>query len=230
VVPNQYQQRFHSLLAKFLARHIVESRNKDVLSLFAQKKDVKYGWGGLFFRFKKGRWRIEVSYEQHTAQISDLERGGHWFEVLVGVAFQMAGADEVRCRVKWAWSEQSLAGIRHSHSQRGVQAGQHPHMTDADVLVRFGPRIIAASCKAGENVKMQRAKREIEAVANATMGRFCLPVLVEPKVISNIRQQSIEARQGAVILDLQDLIDPHILREVIESAFKARATLSRQDA
>jgi hypothetical protein len=139
------------------------------------------------------------------------QQGGYWFELLVATAFLAAGADEVHRGVQWDWPK-----------KRQFKTA----MTEVDVLARFKHRFIAISCKIGGDEKIVQPKREIEAVARAGMGRFCIPILARPKVSDYIIGQSVESNRGAVVLDLRYMDNPEALYSTLERIFKKRSTVT----
>lgn len=225
MVPKASKRESYLLLAQFLAKHLAAGGGRDILQLFANLQDVIYRWGSMRFCHRdRDRW-IELHVDSKHATLHETGADGGCFERMVGCILQLAGADEVRCQVKWQWPTHWLARIQAAHVRKGIQPRQ-PHMDEADVLARFGYRFVAISCKAGRHVSLAKAKREIEAVANTTMGRFCLPILARPHVDDNHREIRKTTRRGAILIDLRDLVDPATFRAVIEEAFVLRSTLA----
>lgn len=148
-----------------------------------------------------------VRFQEEKAKVRIDRVGGYWFEFLVGAALLDAGADEVRVGVKWQWPKRA-----------------EPR-TDADVLVRWGYWFLAVSCKVG-SVRLGPALREIEAVASSGVGRFAIPILAKPRTDPTAIKDSLQARKGAVLLDLQIIVDPERLRETIERIVRVRRTTS----
>jgi hypothetical protein len=153
---------------------------------------------------KRNGW---VRFQGEKARVQIDRVGGYWFECLVGAAFLDAGADEVRVGVKWQWPKRA-----------------EPR-AEADVLVRWEYWFLAVSCKVGR-VQLGQALREIEALASSGVGRFAIPILVKPRTDPQAIEQSLQAKKGAVLLDLQIIADRERLKETIERIIRVRRTTS----
>lgn len=125
---------------------------------------------------------------------------GNWFELLVAYALVEAGADDVRCNIKIAWS---------SH-----EVGTEHFKNEIDVVGRIGHRFVAISCKSGNKLDAGAAMREIHSVANDCLGRFCLPVLARP-YLKQAEEHELARRQ----IDLNTLSDPEVFRAFLENEF-----------
>ncbi|HID29982.1 MAG TPA: hypothetical protein EYP19_08255 [Desulfobacterales bacterium] len=195
------QKDFLGLLTQFYSRYVRENECK---SIRLTNLDCQ---GGSLRIFNDGQIEVKLN-GKHQNGFFPRQFGGYPFEILVANAFKSAGADEVRHNVKWDWPQ---------HSQLGGT------MDEVDVLARFGTRFVAVSCKAGRNVSIVQARREIEAVIKSGLGRFGIPILVRPFVKDQgIIRRSLKSRNEAHVLDLRYLETPHKLRSILGQIFKLR--------
>lgn len=228
-VPSDKEKQFFPMLAKLLARFVSAEPQANILALFDDRQAITMDWGSLSFReLSASETIVSVSYEKQTSKMK-IDQGGKWLEVLVAVIFSLAGADEVRYQVKWDWRPRSL-GVAPSmpapeNGQPRVQQAIE-HMHEADVLARFGHRVVAVSCKAGRKANLSKARKEIEALANVCLGRLCLPVLVSLMISPSQRDSSFTDNRSAILLGLQDLADPAELKNTLLKAFQSRSTLA----
>ena len=194
------QKGFLKLLLDFLNHYISEHRWQGV-SLYVE---CEHG------AIRRERKQVAVEFPFGKERKGNLpEEGGYWLEILAAYAL-MRIAEEVRYGIKWSWSSNELKGAS--------------FRDEIDVLAKLGHRFVAVSCKAGKNVSLTRAKREIEAVASLCMGRFCLPLLVRPRY--DYIKESIESKRGAAILDIRYLADTRKLKETLEEIFRNRSAFS----
>jgi hypothetical protein len=166
--------------------------------------------------------QVEQDGEQASARASMQTTGGHWFETLTAAAFLRVGADEIRYRIEWDWPAGDKPTMR---SPSPGKKPKKPKKDEIDVLARFQHRFIAISCKAGKNIKNSQARKEIEATANHCMGRFCIPILLRPRVSPKAMEASLKARGGAVLLDIAAIADPKELRDRLHRIFQSRRSL-----
>ena len=197
------QQGFLNLLARFLVRYLQQHSAKGI-----GFRDLECNDGFLKVYSSYAEVKLDNQIKKGSLSQQD-KKGGYWFELLVANAFWAAGADEVHRSVKWDWPKK--------RQFKGA-------MTEVDVLARFNHRFIAISCKIGPNIA--QPKREIEAMARAGMGRFCIPILARPKVSEREMQTSIESNMGAVVLDIRYLVEPEVLSSTLERIFNKRSTVT----
>ncbi len=150
-------------------------------------------------------WLLRTSGRHYRGTIDTGQ--GTWFEEVVAMALQAAGADEVRMGMKWA-------------RQGGNNAA---FLDEIDVAARFRHRYVAVECKTGiAGFTLRPLKRGIEARARR-LGRLTLPILVLPTVSGHHRKEALQQRQGAVILGLADVADPRRLRAHLDAIWHARS-------
>jgi hypothetical protein len=159
---------------------------------------------------------VTVSYGGKRMMAAMPDQGGVWLEEIATVAFQRAGAEELRTSVVWKWPRGVLQG-----------ASGQPRC-EADVLARFGHRYLAVECKAGITVTTSKASKSIEAVALAGLGRFGIPVVVRPIIYPEMMRDSFESKSSAVLLDLAVLLDTDQLRRILQKVFLTRSTFDAE--
>ena len=195
------QKDFLELLTQFYSRYVRENECKYIT---LTNLDCR---GGTLRIFNDGQIEVKLDGNRQNG-FFPRQYGGYWFEIMAANAFLSAGADEVRHNVKWDWPQ---------HGQLGGT------MDEVDVIARFGTRFLAVSCKAGKNVSIAKARREIEAVAKSKLGRFAIPILVRPFVKDQgIIRRSLQSRNEAHGLDLRYIETPHKLRSTLGQIFKRR--------
>lgn len=199
--PADRREDFLQLLARFLARY-VEEQGVDRIQL----RDLIQCRNGEL-RVTKDSVKVRLDGSQRQGEVKTV--GGYWLEMLTAHAFLSAGADQARYGVKWSWPEGIEAKLR-SREQTF-----RTFKDDVDVLARFQHSFVAASCKAGRVEGRGPACREIEAIAQAGMGRFCVPVLVQPRIQDRAIDLSLKDPRRAALLDLRYLADPQKLHEAI---------------
>ncbi len=94
---------------------------------------------------------------------------GENFEMLVGHAILSSGADDVRVRIRTKWSGKTQEHLEKKHKK-------DTHMTDVDVVARFGGDYFVISCKGGGGAKQRETAKELKAVKNI-FGRFAVPLV-----------------------------------------------------
>jgi hypothetical protein len=176
-------------------------------------------------------WRLVVTaacrHGKSELSLGDDFGHGGWFEQLVAALFAAAGASEVRCNIKWAW-------LRPCEPDGHVEVVPLAQRTEVDVVARFGPRFVVASCKTGklrdpatvrqpgEPLALDEAFREIEAVAAMGFGRFAIPVLAVPWFRGDLTR-AWRPRQGVAPIDLSILKEPALTCKWVEMQASDRA-------
>lgn len=154
-----------------------------VLQMFSDLKDA--GGSLRSFPFKSFNYKtISFSREGDQANISvkrgnysfNMEKGGFWFEKVVGFAALKAGADDVRVGVKTAWSSTTEAFLMSKHSSGPDTESDKQFMTDIDVVVKKGINYYAISCKATEARELEQTTDEAVAFASV-LSRFVVPMV-----------------------------------------------------
>jgi len=139
-------------------------------------------------------------------------RGGFWFEEVIAATFVTAGADEVRVGMEWEWPAEILERPRTKPlSQRD----------EIDIVARFGPRVVAVSCKMERKPSIAAARREIVSAALTCLGRFALPLLVLQRFASPLPMD----QASATVVDLAMLHEVP-LRDTLDRIWTARSTFS----
>lgn len=138
---------------------------------------------------------------------------GDVFEELVGYVFAKLDADDVNVRVRTRWSEKTEKFLINKY-------GMTPHMTDIDVVARFGVNYYVISCKAGKVSDFDHVTREVSAAGKALFGRFTVPL------VSHFLYSEVEPmlKNGVWIFGYKTLINQDSIRELIEKAIKERRT------
>jgi hypothetical protein len=163
---------------------------------------------GLSARESYRRLELEWGGRRH---ILSLPGGrGDWLDPLAALCFADAGADDVAVQVQWSWS----AGER-----------ADAHMRDEiDVVCRFEERWVAVSCKAGkrdaEPAGQWREREMHRTVTVATLGTFCLPLVVIPSATPGECERSLGSDLPAYLVNMEILGDPTRLRRWVERAFE----------
>jgi len=203
----KYQKHFWVLLTQFFDRYVKEG-GKDFRLTNLKCTNGYLKPIGKFFEVK-----LDNQIEKLEIRLSE---GGFWFESMVAGCFLFAGANEIMCNIKWDWP----GGIAYT-AYKGKT-----FMNEVDVICRINHRFIAISCKLGQN-QIAKPKREIEAVARAGLGRFCIPIFIRPKISDDMIEESINSNRGAVLLDIEYIAYPDRLKDTLIKAFKSRTTSER---
>jgi hypothetical protein len=156
---------------------------------------------------------IEMSGHKIQFQIT----GGQWFEELVGYQFLRAGADAVSVRVRVSWSDaaQSVLESRYEHVT---------HRNDIDVIARFKGKYFMISCKSGNKSGVGKECELAEFHAN-TVAHFAVPM------VCFLRHNAIPSQISKMkpcVFGHQTFLNPELLRELCEQAYRARQTTRNQ--
>ncbi|RME03843.1 MAG: hypothetical protein D6812_04860, partial [Deltaproteobacteria bacterium] len=144
-----------------------------------------------------------ISFRGRRERISQTLVGGYWLEALAAQAFLDAGVDEIMRGVTFLDEERSR------------------FVVEIDLIVRWGFRFLAVSCKAGQG-GMAQARHEIETMAAHRLGTLALPILVRPRLGGQVQERLLEGGDGALLIDLPTLLDRSRLRRWVEVAFRKR--------
>ncbi len=147
-----------------------------------------------------------ITFRGRRERISQALVGGYWLEALAAQAFLDAGVNEIMRGVTFFDEEGSRSVV------------------EIDLIVRWGFRFLAVSCKAGQGGMVQ-ARHEIETMATHRLGKLALPILLRPRFGEQIQERSLEAGNGALLIDLPTILDRSRLRRWIEMAFRNRNLL-----
>jgi hypothetical protein len=110
-----------------------------------------------------------IDFTTKSKQVQWSLRQGEWFERLMGYVLIKSGADEVQCRIRTQWSEETAKHLTGKY-QQGV------FMSDIDVVGRFGSDYYVISCKTTKKQQVRKLVGEVQAVASL-FGRFAVPLL-----------------------------------------------------
>jgi len=200
---------FLTALGRFLDAYMKENS----LSALPRKLDgASCSRGRLVVR----GYDVTLEFEGRTRKSKLSLSGGRWFEKVVAICFVQAGAEEVRVNLKWAWPK----------GTRVITPGgvEDTWRDEVDVIARFGHRFVAVSCTIDNEAANAKA-RAVAPVADRGLGRFAIPVVVLPRVAPARVRESLDAKQGAVFLDLGIVADPLELRNNLRTIWSQRRTL-----
>lgn len=155
---------------------------------------------------------VTVTVGQTQVKQSIAVKHGFWFEDVVAQLLLRAGADEIRIGTKFPWP-------RDLHVTKPGS-----HLTELDVLARFGSHFFCASCKAVRGGWSQDA-RNTEAETGTYLGRFAMPLIIRPWLDPSMRANHEFPKSGAAFMDLRDMLDPDSLRARLDKIWKVRSTL-----
>ncbi len=207
---------FFLLLAEFFLCMIENTGKKDwnLGSVIAQ--NCQCGGHRSFVR-KSGTMRlVEIFHKERSLKVNVNDWKSSQFEEMVAHLFLNCGADEACLNIKWEWP---LAYSKELTMATGIKENMQQ---EVDVAVRFGPYILAVSCKSGTQVKLQQECREIEATTMAGFGRQAIPVIVVLRTDSHLMEKSLKAKKGVVIMDFQSIAAPGSLSEKLRTIFESR--------
>lgn len=205
------QQRFYSLLAKFMYRHLLERKKRgEPLTNVNLTESLECEGGKCLPSGERVCVTLDGNGESIIMPQKESE-GGFWFEQLAAHSILGAGADEAQVGVEWAWPEEIS-----KKAQREI------HKNEIDVLAKFGHRFVAISCKAGKR-SLSREKSEISSVSK-NMGNFCIPILAVP-LIKQQRKDPLEDDR-VKMMDLETLSDINKLASFLKEAFMSYSTSS----
>jgi len=161
-------------------------------------------------------WRsasIEMSGQRIIFQVT----GGQWFEELVGYQLLQAGAEAVSVRVRVGWSDASQSKLEtlHDHVK---------HRNDIDVIARFKGKYFMISCKSGNKVKVGK-ECELAEFHAKTVAHFAVPMVCFLKH-NGIPSQNSKTK--IFVFGHQTLLNPELLRDLCEQAYRARQTTRNQ--
>lgn len=150
------------------------------------------------------------------------ENSGDWLEDLTAVAVaaamrksEYAKRFECRLGVELARPERILA---EHENLRTSESG----LAEIDVAARVGRHFFVFECKTQHLDKGFREQLQIATANAAVVSRFCVPVAVRPHPKPEDTDGYALPPQGAVVMDLQILLDPKQLLTRIKDLIKAR--------
>lgn len=127
--------------------------------------------------YKEHLGKAELSHASDKSKVFRWSLdGGEWFERLIGYVMIQCGAENVRVRMRMAWSEATHNVLKKKY--KNSMKDQDIIKDDIDVAVRFKNRYYLISCKATkkDNDKIDSVVNQAEAMSEA-FGRFCIPLV-----------------------------------------------------
>lgn len=169
---------------------------------------------GVKVRFSPGMVHVERDGTVYQAPFG--RKGGFWFEGVVAALLRRAGACDVRVGMRVQWPT--------------LRAKPYPDGTirfkdDIDVVARLHDALFAVSCKTGQSTPMSKDARETAAVAEQSIGRFAIPLLVRP-VLPPEAARYRDATTGAAALAIAELVDADNLAMRLTALARVRSTIA----
>lgn len=197
-------RRFVRLLGRALARYLANGLDRG-RSITEIPKCPTQSWGSIE---PLGDGRVRVTLDGETATgTKPLTNGGNWLEWVTAGAFMDAGAEEVRVGIRWMFPD-----------------SREP-MNEADVAARVGKRMFVVEGKSARTRtggKVKAGRIQVEAVAPQGFGSYAIPVVARPRVDPALFNQQLDARRGALLIDLALLADSPRFKEFIGRVLKTR--------
>lgn len=197
-------RRFVRLLGRALARYLAKGLDRG-RSITAIRRFPPQSWGSVE---QLGGGRVRVTLDGETAEGTEpLTNDGNWLEWVTAGAFMDAGAEEVRVGIRWTFPD-----------------SREP-MNEADVAARVGKRMFVVegkSARTGTGGRVKAGRIQVEAVAPQGFGSYAIPVVVRPRVDPVLFRKQLDAKRGALLMDLALLADAECFKETIGRVLEAR--------
>jgi hypothetical protein len=164
-------------------------------------------------RFEPGPGdRGQIRFNEDPAPVDcRFDSGNEWFERLVGFVMAECGARDVQIRFRSRWSPAAEKRLKKRFGQ--------VHLSDVDVIARFGPNYYVISCKATKAKQIEATASEAVSFASL-FGRFAVPLVC----FLAYDGPPYADPHGVYVFGHRTLTDTEAAREMLQRAVEERRT------